>query len=657
MVRSPLRLVRLGKKSAFLDSNTRVPPAGLLVLAALIPAFACVEVEASSVRASVNLLASAPDIVLDQPGRVTPSQIQAGHPVAWGQAPNGVIESTAIVAPITLRAVAGTDRVLSFNVVAPTGARRGAAGALPMLRVRLNGVELGRSELGLELRTVSFAAPRAAWNVGANELEFEVDRLTRTTVGDRGVGVTWIEYGCPRPVDVRTDEDQVRLWPGTGVRYRFPASSNGTLDLTATPNGDGELTIRFRDVDARTLRAGDVTGEISLAATGHTRIEQRLPVPGHHDYLTEIELLWFARAETRLTIDRLEGSIPNAGSRTSIVVIACDSTNTRANASQLGVGNRADTPHLTQFAREAITFERCLGATSTGAANLDSILSGLHPAAPSGDANDEPRMSLADALRANGYVTSVWSDGSEQDGAGSTVAAVSRWCDTRRVDTPLFCLVRATGDGRAFDDRLGELREALESRGIFDRAIVVLVAVGAPAGSVEAEGDVLSAPLLVRLPHGANAGRTVRAPIELVDLYPTLLDWIGMPSLAAGTHGRSLVPALRAGELEPTPLISASPPIAKATDSRRTTMEYDGWKLVVESSIDGDRYQLFDLGRDPRATRDLYGTESEQGLRLREILDERLAERGSFARTRDASVHSLDARELQRLERRGYLGR
>lgn len=54
------------------------------------------------------------------------------------------------------------------------------------------------------------------------------------------------------------------------------------------------------------------------------------------------------------------------------------------------------------------------------------------------------------------------------------------------------------------------------------------------------------APMLIRVPDGVN-GRTVDAPVSLVDIWPTIYDWLGLAPLI-GAPGRSLLPILMGGD-------------------------------------------------------------------------------------------------------------
>ena len=85
---------------------------------------------------------------------------------------------------------------------------------------------------------------------------------------------------------------------------------------------------------------------------------------------------------------------------------------------------------------------------------------------------------------------------------------------------------------QATDRLLGELLDRLEETGLFDPALLIVVADhgisfqrGAPPRAVSAENyfDVMPVPLFVKLP-GQREGRVDGRPVEVVDVLPTIVD-------------------------------------------------------------------------------------------------------------------------------------
>lgn len=103
------------------------------------------------------------------------------------------------------------------------------------------------------------------------------------------------------------------------------------------------------------------------------------------------------------------------------------------------------------------------------------------------------------------------------------------------------------------DAQIGFVLDALERLGLAEDTIVVLWGdhgyfLG--ENGLWAKHNTLElatrAPLVVRAPGRARPGTRIDALVELVDLYPTLIDLAGLPVDAAGLEGRSFSPLLAA---------------------------------------------------------------------------------------------------------------
>jgi arylsulfatase A-like enzyme len=105
------------------------------------------------------------------------------------------------------------------------------------------------------------------------------------------------------------------------------------------------------------------------------------------------------------------------------------------------------------------------------------------------------------------------------------------------------------------------------------------------------------APLIVSVPSGKSAGKKCEAPVEFVDVYPTLADLCGLP-VPAGLDGKSLRPLLE-NPAAPSGRIALSQyPRGGAQTGNRPLMGY---------SIRDPRWRLT-LWRD-RSTREIVATE------------------------------------------------
>lgn len=103
------------------------------------------------------------------------------------------------------------------------------------------------------------------------------------------------------------------------------------------------------------------------------------------------------------------------------------------------------------------------------------------------------------------------------------------------------------------DDQVGLLLQELDRHDLWSRTVVILTSdhgfhLGDHGGlwaKLSAFGQATRVPLLVAGP-GVPAGRRVSAPVELLDLFPTLAELTGLPE-PAGLEGQSLAGTWREG--------------------------------------------------------------------------------------------------------------
>lgn len=164
--------------------------------------------------------------------------------------------------------------------------------------------------------------------------------------------------------------------------------------------------------------------------------------------------------------------------------------------------------------------------------------------------------------------------------------------------------LRAAEDGRlaALDTQVGTVLAALEGRGLRERTIVVLAGdTAAPTGAHGALGrgdllfeETLRVPLVVAGPGIAAPGTPATGLVELVDVYPTLVERCGLPKVE-GLDGLSLMPLLddAAAAVRSAAFSSASRAAGQIGRSLRTArLRYTEWP-------DGSE-ELYDHDADPR---------------------------------------------------------
>ena len=181
-------------------------------------------------------------------------------------------------------------------------------------------------------------------------------------------------------------------------------------------------------------------------------------------------------------------------------------------------------------------------------------------------------------------------------------------------------------DGEIFnaDRQIGQVLDTLKAAGLEENTIVVFYSDhgdmfgkhgrfmrGGPLRGTFYD-DVLHIPLIIR--HPKLKAKRVGGFAQVVDLAPTLLDWLDLES-PAGFRGKSLVPLVEAGEsVNPRVFAgSAFTPKKKSAffqhDSIIASVRDTEWKLIHEklfySDAVEDYYELFHVGKDPDELEDL----------------------------------------------------
>jgi arylsulfatase A-like enzyme len=188
---------------------------------------------------------------------------------------------------------------------------------------------------------------------------------------------------------------------------------------------------------------------------------------------------------------------------------------------------------------------------------------------------------------------------------------------------------------RVADAKIGELLQKLDDIGVLDDAVVVFTADHGESlgehGSYFEHGPLpynttSLVPLFVLAPGRAPA-RRVADPVALVDLLPTLLEWL-LPGVEhPPREGTSLLPTLVDGaEL---PARAGDRPLAFAEAGRPPrhfwSVQDRRWKLIFREPAAGrpaslEHYELYDLEADPLETADLAAADHPELARLRRLL-------------------------------------
>ena len=260
-----------------------------------------------------------------------------------------------------------------------------------------------------------------------------------------------------------------------------------------------------------------------------------------------------------------------------------------------------------------------------------------------------------------------------------TIAEAVRWLDDRPQDSPFFLWLHLydphdpytppepfkslypdhpyDGEVAYTDSLIGEFRQALEDRGLLSNSLVILTADHGEGLGDHGESThgfflydtTVHVSLIIRPPASADGGRVVDSAVSHVDLFPTILDAVGVAA-AKPVHGQSLLPMIR-GEnpasdrkvysesLYPLLHYGWSPLRALRTDNRKL--------------ISAPRPELFDVISDPHEAHNLSAEEPA----IVEDLENRLAELRSEIEgtaSTDAAAPDFDPQTLAQLQALGY---
>ena len=171
------------------------------------------------------------------------------------------------------------------------------------------------------------------------------------------------------------------------------------------------------------------------------------------------------------------------------------------------------------------------------------------------------------------------------------------------------------GEVRAWDAELSRLLDRLGALGVLDSTLVVVT--GDHGEEFQEHGmlthgahlyqESLRVPLVIAGP-GVPAGRR-RDVAQGIDIFPTLAAYLGVP-VPPALPGRDLLSATPAGAAFSETARGIAPD-GKPMDVVSVVM--DGWQLIHTPAL--DRFELYDLDRDPGERNDRYGAADGDALK------------------------------------------
>jgi arylsulfatase A-like enzyme len=158
--------------------------------------------------------------------------------------------------------------------------------------------------------------------------------------------------------------------------------------------------------------------------------------------------------------------------------------------------------------------------------------------------------------------------------------------------------------------------------------------------------ELLSVPLILA---GGNIpkGKVVGGKARLIDVMPTILDYMGIKT-SAPMEGESLKNAVARGEIDERPIYSEG--IAYGYEKK--AVQFKGWKYIF--SFYNEVEEIYNLEKDPQEKQNLIEQEQDQ----RKFFKKQLAaflEKGGQDQFADEEEEPIDAEVKKRLKALGYL--
>ncbi len=212
------------------------------------------------------------------------------------------------------------------------------------------------------------------------------------------------------------------------------------------------------------------------------------------------------------------------------------------------------------------------------------------------------------------------------------------------------------GEISFMDFYVGEVVKLLKKKKAFDRTLIILAGDHGEAFGEHGENghaifcyeENIRIPLVLVAAKGFPQPAAIQTPANLIDILPTILDYIRIP-VPGFAQGKSLLPLVQGKERSGRPFYFESvfsEEVLGCAPLRGVLR--GGWKFVLLP-----KPELYNLEADPAEKINLVASESDKSSRLKREL-ERLER--EFGRNELNSLRPINSEEKQKLESLGYVG-
>jgi choline-sulfatase len=191
------------------------------------------------------------------------------------------------------------------------------------------------------------------------------------------------------------------------------------------------------------------------------------------------------------------------------------------------------------------------------------------------------------------------------------------------------------------DAILGGLIQRLKSLGLYDRALIIFLSDhgeglwqhGEDQHGILLYREALQVPLFLKLPGSVRKGEAISRPVQLADVFPTVLSVLGIQ------------------QSDRTLLAESSKPIYSETLYPRIHLGWSELRSLIRDGhqyIEGPRPELYDLLGDPGETHDLSDSDRRTAAALRKELQ--------AVPSAVNPLQAIDPEEAKKLAALGYIG-
>jgi len=220
------------------------------------------------------------------------------------------------------------------------------------------------------------------------------------------------------------------------------------------------------------------------------------------------------------------------------------------------------------------------------------------------------------------------------------------------------------------DANLKNVIDVFKQRGVWDEAIFIFLSdhgeeLGDHGGWLHDQSvyeELARVPLLIHFPGDEFAGQRINQPVSLVDIMPTIFDYLGRPELCSKCRGRSLLPLLSGDEAESAReamIVSMRDnemkhyrPWKQSRGDLNIVARRGPWKAIWNDELES--LELYDLEQDPSEQTNVGATHADLAGALGEQSQAWLKDCQARASKSEVFVE-MDQETAEELRALGYL--